>query len=153
MYNRCVSKERHIVHKHNKTTVQEKYGGRKMLELLMLAFWFILGGYSSWFLFGARTLQPLTLDNLALTWKLHKQETGCKASRIHSLLARNGEVYGFKCDCGYKFLQKRLITQKIRASPQINKLSTMHTKVATPLSKIKVPLQNLGIRFVHVEKI
>ncbi|MFQ5758904.1 MAG: hypothetical protein ACE5IF_04435, partial [Candidatus Bathyarchaeia archaeon] len=63
----------------------------------------------------AKTFQPLTLDNLALTWKLHKQQTGCKASRIDSLLIKNNEVVGFKCGCGYEFLQKRLITQKVPA--------------------------------------
>jgi hypothetical protein len=85
-----------------------------MLDLLMLGSWLIFGGYSFWYFFQAKTFQPLTLDDLALTWKLHKQQTGCNASRIHSLLTRNGEVVGFKCDCGHKFLQKRLITQKVR---------------------------------------
>jgi len=89
-------------------------GTRKMLDLVVWAFWFIFGAYSFWFFFGAKTFQPLTLDNLALTWKLHKQETGCTAPRIHSLLVKKNEVVGFKCDCGYEFLQKRLVTQRVR---------------------------------------
>jgi len=84
-----------------------------MLDLQIWAFWFIFGAYSFWFFFKAKTFQPLTLDDLALTWKLHKRQTGCTASRIHSLLTKNGKVVGFKCDCGYEFLQKRLITQKV----------------------------------------
>jgi len=79
----------------------------------MLGSWLILGVYSLWFFFKAKTFQPLTLDNLALTWKLHKQHTGCTASRIHSLLTKNNEIVGFKCNCGHEFLQKRLITQKV----------------------------------------
>ena len=84
-----------------------------MLESLMWGSWLILGGYSLWFFFKAKTFLPLTLDNLALTWKLHKQHTGCTASRIHSLLTKNNEIVGFKCNCGHEFLQKRLITQKV----------------------------------------
>ena len=64
-------------------------------------------------MFKAKTVQPLTLDDLALTWKVHKQQKGCKASRIHSLIKENDEVIGFRCDCGYEFIQKRLITQKV----------------------------------------
>jgi hypothetical protein len=86
-----------------------------MLDLLLLGSWLILGTYSLWYLFRAETLQPLTLDDLALTWRLHKQQTGCRASRIHSLISRDDEVVGFRCQCGYEFLQKRLVTQKVRA--------------------------------------
>jgi len=86
-----------------------------MLDLLVWVFWFSLGAYIFWFFTKAKTFQPLTLDDLALAWKLHKQETGCIASRIDSLLIRKDEVVGFRCDCGYEFLQKRLITQRVPA--------------------------------------
>jgi hypothetical protein len=85
-----------------------------LLELLASGFWLTLMVYCFWYLFKAKTFQPLTLDDLALTWRLHKQQTGCKASRIHSLLTRNNEVVGFECECGFEFQQKRLITQKAR---------------------------------------
>lgn len=84
-----------------------------MLDLLMWGSWLILGAYCLWFFFKAKTFQPLTLDDLALTWRLHKQRAQCPASRIHSLLIKNDEVVGFQCECGYEFLQKRLITQKV----------------------------------------
>jgi hypothetical protein len=63
-------------------------------------------------MFKAKTVQPLTIDDLALTWKVHKQQKGCTASRIHSLIKENDEIIGFRCDCGYEFIQKRLITQR-----------------------------------------
>jgi len=85
-----------------------------MLDLLLWSSWFILGAYSFWYFFKAKTFQPLSLDDLALTWKLHKQKTGCTASCIHSLLTKNNEIVGFECDCGHEYLQKRLITQKVR---------------------------------------
>jgi hypothetical protein len=91
-----------------------------LLEILLWGSWIALLAYFLWFFFQAKTSQPLDLDDLALTWKLHKKQKGCKASRIHSLLTENEEVVGFKCECGYEFIQKRLITQKvhqIRTSP------------------------------------
>ena len=85
-----------------------------LLYLLIWGFWLTLAVYGFWYFFIAKTFQPLTLDDLALTWRLHKQQTGCTASRVHSLLTRNNEVVGFKCECGYEFQQERLITQKVR---------------------------------------
>ena len=85
-----------------------------LLYLLIWGFWLTLAVYGFWYFFIAKTFQPLTLDDLALTWRLHKQQAGCTASRVHSLLTRNNEVVGFKCDCGYEFRQKRLITQRVR---------------------------------------
>jgi hypothetical protein len=84
-----------------------------LLGLLLGGFWLALAVYCFWYFFLAKTLQPLTLNDLALMWKLHKQKTGCEAARIHSLLERNNEVVGFRCECGYEFQQKRLITQRV----------------------------------------
>jgi hypothetical protein len=85
-----------------------------LLEMLIGGFWLALAVYCFWYFFLAKTFQPLTLEDLALMWRLHKLQAGCKASRIHSLIERNSEVVGFKCECGFEFQQKRLITQKVR---------------------------------------
>ena len=85
-----------------------------LLYLLILGFWLTFAVYGFWYFFIAKTFQPLTLDDLALSWRLHKQQIGCTASRVPSLLTRNNEVVGFKCECGYEFRQKRLITQRVR---------------------------------------
>jgi hypothetical protein len=85
-----------------------------LLELLIAGSWLSFAAYSSWYFFKAKTVQPLTLDDLALTWRMHKQQTNCGASRLHSLITKNNEVVGFKCECGYEHQQKRPITQ----SPQ-----------------------------------
>jgi len=84
-----------------------------LLYLLIGCFWLTLAAYGFWYFFLAKTFQPLTLDDLAVIWRLHKQQTGCTASRVPSLLTRNNEVVGFRCECGYKFQQKRLITQRV----------------------------------------
>ena len=83
-----------------------------LLILVVGSLWLAFGGYIVWFFFRAKTVQPLTLDDLALTWKVHKRQKGCKASRIHGLIKGNNEIIGFKCECGYEFVQKRLITQR-----------------------------------------
>ena len=87
-------------------------GGVKMWSILLVSgFWATLVVYLLWYFFKAKTVQPLTLDDLALTWKVHKQRDGCNASRINGMIKENDEVIGFKCECGYEFIQKRLITQ------------------------------------------
>lgn len=86
-----------------------------MLGLLTWAFWFAFGGYSIWFFTKAKMLHPLTLDELVILWKLHKQQTGCQASlaKVDPVtVPHSDEFVGFKCDCGYQYLSKRLITQR-----------------------------------------
>jgi hypothetical protein len=34
------------------------------------------------------------------------------------MITINNETVGFKCECGYEFIQKRLITQKAPAYPE-----------------------------------
>ncbi|MCW4016480.1 MAG: hypothetical protein NWF06_08935 [Candidatus Bathyarchaeota archaeon] len=92
-----------------------------ILYVLLFGLWAALVAYVFWFIFKAKTVQPLTLDDLALTWKVHKQQTGCKSSRIHGLIKENDEIIGFKCDCGYEFIQKRLISQRpVERTAKIN---------------------------------
>jgi len=122
-----------------------------MLELLMWGSWIILGVYSSWFFFKAKTFQPLTLEDLALTWKLHKKQRECKASRIHSLLTKNDEVVGFRCDCGYEFLQKRLITQKMPVYTHANKVPLIFSKVSSP--QLETHTRALGLQYSCIERV
>lgn len=89
-----------------------------LLDSLMLASWLTLTVYTVWYLFKAKTYQPLTIEDLALTWQFHKTQTGCTASRLSNLTTRKNEVIGFRCDCGYEFQQKRLVTQNV-PKPQL----------------------------------
>jgi hypothetical protein len=59
-----------------------------MLDIMVWSFWFLLGTYVTWFIFKAKDFAPLTLDELALSWRLHKQQTGCKESLIRELLVK-----------------------------------------------------------------
>jgi len=94
-----------------------------IVEILIAVLWFGTTFYSIWYIFGAKTYQPLTLDNLALQWKLHKQKTGSKAKLIHSMIKRNNEIVGFKCECKYEYQQKRLITQRVHKKTEAKQCS------------------------------
>lgn len=142
-----MSNTRHIVYMYNNNT-----GKKNMWSLLVTSLWLILGIYCYWFVFRAKTLQPLTLDDLALTWKLHKQQTGCKASRIHSLLMKRDEVVGFKCNCGYKFIQKRLITQKAHNYAQTS-LQHLLSSIDAKQSPKMGSLQNPNLPYTYIESI
>ena len=87
----------------------------KMLDVLMLILWAVLGGYSFWLVTRAKRSQPLTLDELVLLWKKHKQEAKCRAplSRVKPIIdPRSDQFSGFKCECGYQYTSKRLLVQR-----------------------------------------
>jgi hypothetical protein len=123
-----------------------------ILDVLVWSFWFLLGAYGAWFLFKAKDSVPLTLDELALAWKLHKQLTGCKKPGIRDLLVRkNGEVVGFTCDCGHKFLQKRLISQGVHPSMQRGKLVSIYD--IHSLQKKKSIMRNQNLDYKNVRRV
>lgn len=116
-----------------------------MLEELAGGFWLALGVYVFWYIVKAEDFQPLTLDDLALTWKLHKHQTGCKSSCIQDLLVRNDQAVGFRCECGHEFLQKRLITQRVKVVTQSDRLFSHQNAGGT--------MENLGLAYQNTKKI
>jgi hypothetical protein len=86
-----------------------------MTDFLMLALWFVFGGYCVWFLTKAKQPEALTLDELVLIWKIHKQQSGCKAplSKVEPIVnSHTSEFSGFRCKCGYQYQSQRPIVQK-----------------------------------------
>jgi hypothetical protein len=144
-----MSSKGHIVCLYNKNT-KKRYG--KMLEIMLWSAWFLLGAYTFWFVFKAKTFQPLTLDELALAWRLHKCEAKCKAPQIHDLLLRDDEVVGFKCGCGYEFLQKRLISQKVHPRAQNSKPLSIG-EIEGLLQKRTRSTPDLGIRYLNTKRV
>jgi hypothetical protein len=122
-----------------------------MLEIMAWGAWFLLGAYAFWLVSKAKTFQPLTLDGLALAWKLHKREAKCSASQINDLLVKNNEVVGFKCNCGYVFFQKRLITQKAHHRAQNKPLSIGEIEEALQKSGRSTP--ELGISYLNIKRV
>jgi hypothetical protein len=122
-----------------------------MLVELACGFWLALGVYVFWYLVKAKDFQPLTLDDLALTWRLHKHQSGCKASCVHDLLTRNDQVVGFKCDCGYKFLQKRLISQRVHVFAHTSLLQT--PQAGELLSERNDVAHDLGLHYMNIRSV
>jgi hypothetical protein len=128
---------------------------KKMLaymEYMLCGVWFLLGGYAFWFLSKAKTYQPITLDELACAWKLHKREAGCNASQIHDLLIKKDQVVGFKCACGYEWLQKRPISQKVHLPAQNDKPQSV-SEIEGLLKEDDIPAPDLGVTYLNVKRV
>lgn len=69
--------------------------------------------YYFWYSFFGKTKQPLTLNEVDLLFVLHKKQAACTGTKISDLLLESGKVVGFKCECGYKYEQKRFLAQKV----------------------------------------
>ena len=123
-----------------------------MIEIIVISSFVLLGAYSFWFFFKAKTYHPLCLDELALMWKIHKQNTDCKASHIDTLLFKNNEVVGYKCKCGNKFLQKRLITKKAHTFTR-TKLTPSLTNKFTGVLEIKRSVETAGLNCSHIKQL
>lgn len=73
--------------------------------LLMLGFFTL---FATWCIASLKTYAPMTCKEARLLWKIHKKETGCNAEKMHEIKHRN-KIVGFRCECGYKHIQKRPI--------------------------------------------
>lgn len=80
-----------------------------MWEILVPVAWVSLAVYTLWYFVVAKDYAPLNPKEVLLLWKIHKHNTRCKAKEWHEI-RRGNKIVGFKCDCGYKHLQKRPIT-------------------------------------------
>lgn len=123
-----------------------------MWEIVACGAWLSFTGYILWFTFGAKKFQPMTLEDLALIWRIHKHQNGCRASQIHDLLVKEDEVVGFNCDCGYQYLQKRLITQKIHPHAQNSKPLLVPELEISP-QQIICLRQDLRLRYLNIKRI
>ena len=97
--------------------VSTRHGGvlGKMLDVFVCVSWFLLGGYSLWLLTRAKKPQQLSLDELVLLWKIHKQQARCNTplSRMKPIMdPHSKEFSGFRCECGYQYVSKRPIVQR-----------------------------------------
>ena len=134
-----------------RTKLQLKWTVEMMLEIVMVGTFATLGAYSIWYFFKAQTYHPLSLDELALMWKSHKHKSGCNATHIETLLLKNNEVIGYKCSCGAKYYQKRLITQ--RADKFKTKLMPKVAQRFTGIQELTQSMNQIGITCAHIKKI
>ena len=74
----------------------------------MAAVWTSFGIYALWYLTSAKDYAPLTVREAEFLWKLHRQFDQCKAKTWQRIMY-NGRIVGFRCECGYQYIQKRPI--------------------------------------------
>ena len=129
-----------------------------MLELLIgniwivAGLWIALGAYMLWYFFKAKTIQPLTMDALAITWKVHKKQTGCTASHVNTILVKENKIVGFKCECGYNYMQKRLIVQKADSDVK-DDIAPKLSKRISSLVETENSLKHLGVEYSSIRKV
>jgi hypothetical protein len=117
--------------------------GKQMLGLLSVCTWFALASYATWFFFIAKTEQPLTINELALKYKTHKQQTMCNTPQIQTIIVKNNNIIGFECKCGFRFVQERLLTQRI---------SSYKPYRIWNLQEMKLLLNKVGLQYVSIRK-
>ena len=129
-----------------------------MLELIfgniwiVVGLWIALGAYMLWYFFKAKTIQPLTMDALAITWKVHKKQTGCTASHVNTILVKENKIVGFKCECGYNYMQKRLIVQKADSDVK-DDIAPKLSKRISSLVDTENSLKHLGVEYSSIRKV
>ena len=76
--------------------------------VLIPAIWLSLGFAIAWLLLSAKRVVPLTHNEAETLWKVHRQQTQCKAKSWDEVVQRN-KIIGFECKCGHKHVQKKHI--------------------------------------------
>ncbi|MFC1486711.1 hypothetical protein ACFLRN_03355 [Thermoproteota archaeon] len=62
--------------------------------------------FVAYLLVSAKHSIPLSVDEIETLWKAHKQSTYCKADNWIGITKKQ-EMIGYKCECGYKQIQKK----------------------------------------------
>jgi hypothetical protein len=75
-------------------------------EVLLVTLWLSITGYASWYLISAKHNVPITREEAGLLWKIHKVEAECDGKKWVEIRRRD-KIVGFRCECGYKHVQKR----------------------------------------------
>jgi hypothetical protein len=74
--------------------------------ILMPSMWIGVAAYAIWYFGSAKNYAPLTVEEIRVLWKIHKQDTKCSSGRWEKI-RKGRKVIGFKCGCGYRHVQKR----------------------------------------------
>ena len=74
--------------------------------VLIPTMWLSLGFATAWLLLSAKRVVPLTRKEAETLWKIHKQQTKCRAEGWQEIVRKN-KIIGFECECGYNHVQKK----------------------------------------------
>ncbi|MDH5754894.1 MAG: hypothetical protein OEY95_06815 [Candidatus Bathyarchaeota archaeon] len=78
------------------------------LEIVMPTLWVCFAVYAIWFFTSAKHYASITLRDVKILWKVHKQKVQCEAKKWRIIKHRK-RIIGFECGCGYKHVEKRPI--------------------------------------------
>jgi hypothetical protein len=89
--------------------VQQKYtkGEKTVLAIILPTIWASFAGYLIWYVTSANRNVTITLEDAKTLWKIHKNSANCTGHRWQPVSRRGGKIAGFRCECGYKYTQKR----------------------------------------------
>jgi hypothetical protein len=84
----------------------------EILEILAATLWGFLTAYATWYFTSAKNFAPITVNDVRILWKIHKRNIQCHARKWQEI-RRGGKIIGFRCECGYKHVQKRPIVSSM----------------------------------------
>ncbi len=80
-----------------------------MEVIFVTAAWTVFACALFCYVFAVRRSELITVDEAAIIWKIHKKTTHCTGKRWQPIAHKCGKLKGFRCDCGYRYAQKRPI--------------------------------------------
>lgn len=67
----------------------------------------------------AKRKVPLNSKDADILWKLHKRDAHCNGNKWQPFPQNHGEITGFRCQCGYRYTQKRPFLSRM-PKPQVH---------------------------------
>jgi hypothetical protein len=93
------------------------------------ALWGLFAVYLVWYLTRAKDYSPITPGEARQLWAIHRDGVHCNSTRWKKV-ERGGQIVGFRCDCGFKYLQRRPLVASAPAvlvDPQVSAFDRLHT--------------------------
>jgi|YelNatPaOPRAMG01_1025707.scaffolds.fasta_scaffold50834_1 hypothetical protein len=83
-----------------------------MLSIILPTLYIAFAAYFLWLISSAKHVTPITLEEAKVLWSIHRQKDNCRCRKWVPVTRRNGSVIGFKCECGYKYTQKKPVVSR-----------------------------------------
>jgi hypothetical protein len=82
------------------------------IPTLALIVWGCLATCALWCVAVTNHSVPITLEEAELIWGIHKLNTNCTCNKWQPQKDRSGKIKGFKCECGFKYTQRKPISSR-----------------------------------------
>jgi hypothetical protein len=84
----------------------EKNKARNMLNTVLLIICSSLATCAVIFTLAKRSA-PITANDAKVLWVMHRKTAHCSGHKWQPIKLKKGKIVGFRCQCGYKYTQKR----------------------------------------------